>query len=57
MLGRDSTMTGYTGDKGNYFSGLTSADGTTGPNRAGPTNPNSLTGTKSTQSEGRRRRY
>ena len=57
MLGRDSTMTGYTGDKGNNFSGLTSADGTTGPNRAGPTSPDRLIATKSTQSEERRRRY
>ena len=58
LFGRDSTMTGYTGIKGDYFSGLTSADGTTGPNRAGPTSPDRLIATTPTQNEGRiRRRY
>jgi hypothetical protein len=57
LFGRSSTITGATGDKGNYFNGAVSADGTTPAGGAG-LNPNALIATRPTQSEGRiRRRY
>jgi len=57
IIGRKSSMTGRDGDKGNYFSGLQAATGTTPAGVAG-VNPNRIIATKSTQNEGRiRRRY
>jgi len=55
IIGRKSSMTGQAGDKGNYFSGLQAATGTTPAGVAG-VNSNRIIATKPTQNEGRRRR-
>ncbi len=55
IIGRNASMTGQAGDKGNTFRGLQTAAGTTPAGVAG-VNPNRIIATKPTQSEGRRRR-